>query len=128
MNPIYPASYPFLYAPVVEYALSLPTYTLFDKGYDRYPLRKSVSDRFRTERVWRRDKSQTTGIFQLGMKKNLDYILSLCAKGHFVQRELIEKEELEKTISLISHGDTNDLWPFTHLASAEIFLSYWDKS
>lgn len=122
-----PTFYPFLYEPVMEFALSFPTYELFKEGYDRYPLRKSVSDKFKTETVWRRDKSQTTGLFQLGMKRNLDHVLDLCLDGHFVKQGLIEKEGLQNTINLISNGDIKHMWPIMHLASTELFLRYWDE-
>jgi len=122
-----PTYYPFFSEPVVEHALAQPTYKLFDNGYDRYPLRKAISDRFKTNTVWRRDKSQTTGIFQLGIKKNLDFVLDLCLEGHFVKQGFIEKEGLYKTINLLANGDIKHLWPFMHLASIELFLRHWDE-
>lgn len=122
-----PTYYPFLYEPVVEFALSFPTYELFGKGYDRYPLRKSVSEIFKTDTVWRRDKSQTTGLFQLGIKRNLNYVLDLCLEGHFVKQGLIDKEGLQRTINLLGNGDIKHLWPFMYLASAELFLRDWDE-
>lgn len=127
MNQINPTYYPFLYKPVVEFALSLPTYDLFDKGYDRYPLRKAISDRFKTGTVWRRDKSQTTGILQLGVKKNLEYILAICLEGQFAKQNFIDRVGLHKTIIAISNGDTTHIWPFIGLASTEIFLKYWEE-
>lgn len=127
MDKINPIVYPFLYEPVVEFALSFPTHELFHKGYDRYPLRQSISECFKTETVWRRDKSQTTGIIQLGIKKNLDKILELCLEGQFVKQGLVDKEGLRETIMLIGNGDTNYMWPFMHLASTEIFLKMWDE-
>lgn len=123
-----PTYYPFLYEPVVEFALSFPTYELFNKGYDRYPLRKSVSEIFKTDTVWRRDKSQTTGLFQLGVKRNLEYVFDLCLEGHFVKKGLIDKAGLQNTITLIGSGDVKDLWPFMHLASVELFLRSWDEN
>ncbi|HQS84543.1 MAG: hypothetical protein B7Y25_06555 [Alphaproteobacteria bacterium 16-39-46] len=127
MDQAAPTFYPFFYEPVIEFALSFPTYELFDKGYDRYPLRKSVSDSFKTETVWRRDKSQTTGLFQLGVKNNLEHVLELCLEGHFVKTRLIDREALQKTIMLIGNGDPTHMWPFIHLASVEMFLKYWDE-
>ncbi|OJW47907.1 MAG: hypothetical protein BGO67_03180 [Alphaproteobacteria bacterium 41-28] len=127
MNQVDPTFYPFLYEPAVEFALSFPTYKLFEKGYDRYPLRKAVSETFKTDTVWRRDKSQTTGLFQLGVKQNLEHVLAICLEGHFVRQELIDKEGLYQTINLIANGDAKNFWPFMHLASAEIFLRYWDE-
>jgi asparagine synthase (glutamine-hydrolysing) len=127
MSQINQTFYPFLYEPVVEFALSFPTYELFDKGYDRYPLRKSVSDHFTTESVWRRDKSQTTGILQLGLKENLEDVLALCLEGQFVQQGFIDKKGLRQTIMLLSNGDIKDLWPFMYIASVEIFLKHWEE-
>ncbi len=127
MNQVDPTYYPFLYKPVVEFALSFPTYKLFNKGYDRYPLRQSVSDSFKTETVWRRDKSQTTGIFQLGIKKNLAHVLEICLEGHFVKQGFVDRESLRKTIMLIGNGDIKNMWPFVYLISVEIFLRYWDE-
>ncbi len=127
MNRVTPVYYPFLYKPVVECALASPSYGLFNKGYDRYPLRNSISSHFKTETVWRRDKSQTTGLFQLGVKKNLEYILELCLEGQFIKQGLIDREGLRQTIRLISNGDINHMWPFVHIASVEIFLKYWEK-
>lgn len=124
-DPLMPTWYPYLYEPVVDFSLSFPTYELFKEGYDRYPLRKAVSDRYNTQTVWRRDKSQTTGIFQLGVKKNLDSILTLCTEGQFVKNGFVDKEKMEETIKLISNGDTNYMWPFTHLVSTELFLQQW---
>ncbi|MBX9804538.1 MAG: hypothetical protein K2Y18_02150 [Alphaproteobacteria bacterium] len=123
-NPIF---YPFLYEPVTEFALSFPVYDLFKKGYDRYPLRKAVSDSFKTNTVWRLDKSQTTGVFQLGIKQNLERVLALCLEGHFVTHGLIDKKGLHNTITLIGNGDIRHMWPFMHLASIEMFIRYWDE-
>lgn len=127
MDQVNPTCYPFLYEPIVEFALSFPTYTLFEKGYDRYPLRKDVNDYFKTETVWRRDKNQTTGIFQLGVKKNLEYVLDLCLEGQFVKKDLVSREEINKTIMLIANGDNNHLWSFMHLVSVEMFFKYWES-
>jgi asparagine synthase (glutamine-hydrolysing) len=127
MNPINPTFNPFLCHPMIEFALSIPTYELFDKGYDRYPLRKSISERFHTETVWRRDKGETTGVFQLGVKKNLDYVLDLCLDGVLIKQNIIDKKELRKTILLISNGDINYLWPFTYLSAIEIFIKQWNE-
>jgi len=125
VNKINPTFYPYFYKPMVELALSFPTYNLFKEGYDRYPLRKAISDRFQTDTVWRRDKSQITGVFQLGVKKNIEYVLDLCLEGQFAKHGFIDRKGLYKTITLIAHGDLNHIWPFMNMASAEIFLKHW---
>ncbi|NBT86442.1 MAG: hypothetical protein EBT45_08145 [Alphaproteobacteria bacterium] len=103
-HPYYPEQYPFFCEPVVNFALSFPTYDLFQKGYDRYPLRQSISSRFQSDTVWRRDKSQTTGILQLGVKKNIDSVIELCVEGEMVKQGFVDKEGLLQTILLISNG------------------------
>jgi len=122
-----PEYYPFFCEPVVEFAFSFATYNLFQNGYDRYPLRQAVSSHFHTDTVWRRDKGETTGILQLGVKKNIDYVMELCLEGELVKQGFIYKEGLRQTILLISNGDNNDLWPFIQLASIEIFLKIWSR-
>lgn len=122
-----PEYYPFFAEPVVEFALSLSTYDLLSEGYDRYPLRQAVSKHFKTKTVWRRDKSQTTGLLQLGVKKNLEAVLELCLEGYSVNQGLVDKESLHKNILLIANGDSEYLWPFIHIASLELFLKKWEK-
>lgn len=124
-NTYNPEHYPFLCEPVIHFALSFPTYDLFDKGYDRYPLRQAVSSRFKTDNVWRRDKGETTGILQLGVKKNIDYVMELCLEGELVKKGFVDKESLRQTILLISNGSYKDLWSFVQLASIEEFLRMW---
>ena len=127
MHHVHPIYYPFLYRPVVEFALSFPSYDLFDKGYDRYPLRKAISERFKTKTIWRIDKGQTTGLFQLAIKKNMDRILSLCLEGEFAKQGLIDTASLHQTITFLSNGHAKDFWPFMRLASIEIFFRYWKE-
>ncbi len=127
INDPYPEYYPFFCEPMVECAFSFATYNLFKNRQDRYPLRQAVSSHFHTDNVWRRDKGDTTGIFQLGVKKNIDYVMELCLEGEMVKQGLIDKEGLYQTILLISNGDNTDSWSFTWLASIEIFLRMWSQ-
>jgi asparagine synthase (glutamine-hydrolysing) len=124
----FPEYYPFFSESVVNFALSLPTYDLFQNKYDRYPLRQAISSHFNTQTVWRRDKGETSGIIQLGIKKNLDYVLGLCLEGELVKNGFVDKKELLKIILQLSNGDINDLWYFIHLASIEMFLKGWNNS
>ncbi|MBW8308293.1 MAG: asparagine synthase [Candidatus Paracaedibacteraceae bacterium] len=124
-NTSYLEQYPFFCEPVVNFALSLPTYDLFQKGYDRYPLRHAVSTRFKTHTVWRRDKGQTTGTLQLGVKRNIDFVMELCLEGEMVKQGFVDKEGLRQMISLISNGDNAHLWPFIQISSIEMFLKLW---
>jgi len=121
-----PTFYPLMYTPIIECALTIPTYDLYEKGFDRYPLRKSVSDYFKTDSVWRRDKGETSGIFQLSVKKNMQRILSLCLEGEFSKNNFINKDLVHQHIIKVAHGSTDYLWPLLNLLSIEIFLEHWE--
>lgn len=123
-NPIF---YPFLYQPIMEHALSIPSYELYQKGFDRYPLRKAISEHFDANTVWRRDKGQTTGMFQLAVKKNIEKIKNLCSSGQFCKMGLINKDLLFRHIDEVSNGSTKSLWPLVNIISAEMFLVYWEN-
>lgn len=125
IDPSNPTFYPFLYQPIIELVLAIPTYDLYQEGYDRYPLRKCITDYYKIDMVWRREKGQTTGMFQLGIKKNMENIMGLCSEGHFCRNGLIDKENLFKHIREVSCGSTRALWPLINLISAEIFVSSW---
>ena len=122
-----PTFYPLMYQPSVETALSLPSYSLYGEGYDRLPFRRAISKHYSTNSVWRRSKGRTAGIVQLGVKKNLDYILELCLEGRFANQGLLDRDVLSSRIKLFAHGQKEFLWPLLNLISGEIFLKYWDE-
>lgn len=124
LQPVY---YPFLYQPLVDFALSIPCYELFSEGYDRFHLRSDISKRFNYN-LWNTQKGETTGIYQLGIKKNIDYIIDLCLKGYFVKQGLVNGESLRDNIISISNGSTENMLYFMRLASAEIMIEKWNES
>lgn len=119
--------FPFLSQPMIELALSVPTYETYAQGYDRYLVRNSIHSTFKTNIVWRKGKGETSGVFQLGVKAQLEHILELCLEGFFAQNHLINKKLLHENIKGIANGFNDNLWPFAHLLCAEIYLGYWTK-
>lgn len=124
-NKTNPVFFPFFSQPLIELALSIPTYASFKNGYNRYHFRKAISRTFKTNAVWRRDKGETSGIMQIGLKKNEQHILELCLKGKALQTGSFNKELLHKSIKKTIYGQTDHQWPITNLISLEIFLKYW---
>lgn len=122
-----PIFYPLLSQPLIEQVLSIPTYHLYHKDYDRYPFRRSISEYFKTDNVWRSSKGETTGHFQLSMKKNLNIVKSLCYDGHFCKSKFINEQEIKKQIMETSFGSIKNLYCFINLLSAEIFINYWEN-
>lgn len=123
-NPVF---YPFFTQPMLELVLSMPTYASFHDGYNRYPFRKAISDAFKTNTVWRKDKGETSGVMQKAIKKNEDYVLDLCLKGKAAQMDIIDKTLAHKDIQRLMYGKAEHQWPITNLLNLEIFLNYWDN-
>ena len=121
-NPIF---FPLFSQPLLELVLSIPTYESYQDGYNRYLFRKAISDTFKTSAVWRKDKGETSGISQRGLKRNEKLILDLCLDGNIVKQGLINKEKLYAGILGIMNGQTKYQWGVTDLICAEIFMNYW---
>jgi asparagine synthase (glutamine-hydrolysing) len=121
-----PTCTPLLYQPVVEHALSMPTYKLLDQGYDRYPFRDAISKAYKTNHVWRRSKGETSGILQLGMRANMKYLRELCLEGHFARHGLIHKKTLEAHLNRVASGEVIDIWSLMYIISSELFFSFYE--
>ena len=120
--------YPFLTQPMMELALSIPTYHLFHKTYDRYPLRKAIADKLKTSlHMWRRDKGEFSNINMLGLKKNYAYVTSLLLEGQTVSKGYANKNILEDVLKETISGNSDYQWPLLRLVAAEMFLSYWKE-
>jgi asparagine synthase (glutamine-hydrolysing) len=117
--------YPFLDQPIIELALGFPSYDLYSKGYDRFPIRNAISTHFKTTTLWRKDKGNFTAFAQLGLRENLDYIFELTLKGAFVKSQLIDKHKLEAHILRVAAGYKESLQPLTRLIATETFLRAW---
>jgi len=122
-NPVF---YPLFSQPLLELALSIPTYESYSQGYNRYPFRSAISKHFKTNSVWRKDKGETSGVFQMGLKKNKKRIMELCLEGRVAQEKLIDKDLLYKNINDIMNGSIDFQWPLTNLISLEIYMNYWN--
>lgn len=117
--------YPFFSQPMIELALSIPTYDTYKNGYNRYLIRKAAADKFKTEHVWRKDKGETSGIMQRGLAKNADYIHSLCMDGVLANSGLFNKEMLLQNIKETACGLNTYLWPILSFITAELFIKEW---
>lgn len=117
--------YPLFSQPLLELSLSTPTYESYNEDYNRYHFRKAVSDHFKTASVWRKDKAETSGMTQRGVRKNEKYLLDLCLEGVMVKEGLVNKKLLHQGIKDMAMGQGDHLWPIMNLVSAEIFMSYY---
>jgi asparagine synthase (glutamine-hydrolysing) len=103
------------YQPIVN-SSGTTTYDSYSKGFDRFPLRSSISNYFNTDSVWRTDKGDISGVMQLGFRKNIKRIVELCLEGHFARNGLIEKDLLWESLKKTVKGhDNQGLWSLDHL-------------
>lgn len=122
-----PILYPLFTQPMLELALSAPSYKLYSKEFDRYHLRKAIHNLFNTESVWRTDKGSILGVIQLGFRKNIKKITELCLEGNFAREGLIEKDLLWENIKKAASGHSNQNVLFLdQLVNLEMFLTYWE--
>jgi asparagine synthase (glutamine-hydrolysing) len=113
--------YPFLCQPMIEQALSIPTYKLFENLYDRYLLRKGIDDAFHPSGIWRRNKGSISGHMQNAIKDQLPQILQLVLDGEFTRAGLVDQNLLEQKVKSVAHGDT-DSYTLINLISLEFYL------
>lgn len=125
-NPKNPIFYPLFSQPLLELALSIPTYETYNSGYDRYLFRKAISDKFGTKNVWRKDKGETSGIMQKGLRNNKQYVLSLCLEGKIAKTGLINKAILHDNIINMMNGQKTYQWQIINLICSEIFFTCWN--
>lgn len=125
-----PIIYPLFSQPMIELCLKMPTDSSYHHGFNRYPFRKAIESKFgNIENLWRKDKGETTGITQLGIKHNKDYIMELCLEGKCIKYNLIESKNrsiIHKAINDMMEGKPDYLWPINNLVALEIFFSLWE--
>ena len=124
-----PIMYPLFSQPMIELSLTIPTFKSYKENYNRYPFRKSVEDKFgHYKNLWRRHKGETTGVTQIGMQENSDYILDLCLNGTLISSGLIDKkykDALHKAFNDMMGGKPDYLWPIENFIALEIFFQLW---
>jgi asparagine synthase (glutamine-hydrolysing) len=117
--------YPLFSQPMIELALSIPSYDSFDKGFNRYHFRKSISNSFNTNHVWRKDKGDTSGSLQLGIKKNQDSIKNLCLNGRLFNMGILKEEGFVNCLKMSINGQSEVNWSLINLVSLELFFKSW---
>jgi hypothetical protein len=111
----------------MEFALSMPTYLSFNKEFDRYIFRESISKRFNTSNVWRKEKQDQLDLLAAGLRFNFCEIKTTCEKGFFYNHGYIDGIKLKKNLNNFNKGLKNklNLWNFANFISAELFINSW---
>ena len=120
-----PSIDPLLSQPLVELALSIPTYEMYGDGNDRIPFRRAFFNYTKNDYIWRKTKGETSGIVSLSFQHNIKTVKELALEGRFAQENLINKELLFAEIMKIQHGSCENAWPIANLLAAEVWLNAW---
>lgn len=119
---------PLLSQPLVELALSMPTYQTFKHGYNRFHYRKSMEKHLKGKFIWRTSKGETTGDFINGVRKNFDELRSMLLNGHLTQKGYIKPDELNRALLELKSGKTDGLWPLINLFVVEKWIDSWNRN
>ncbi|UAW63559.1 asparagine synthase C-terminal domain-containing protein [Mycoavidus sp. HKI] len=128
-TPAYPfkkgTHYPFLCQPMVEYALSIPSYRHFDGPHNRIIVRQAVSEATGYPHLWRRNKGETSGIDLLGIRQHKDHVMAHCLEGFLVKQGYIDPIKTRHAIQESCKGRSEYFMDILHLYAAELFIQGW---
>lgn len=117
--------HPFLFAPVVELGLQIPTYQTFDKGYTRILFRRAMSDLGRPKGLWRTRKSFTSGTITKKFVMNVPKISQLLETSILVSSGLVSNEELDVALEKLRYGILDEYDAIAKILYAQLWLTYW---
>ncbi len=128
-TPAYPfksgTHYPFLCQPMVEFALSVPSYRHFEGAHNRILLRKSVSAATHYPHLWRRNKGETSGINLLGIRQHKDHVMAHCLEGYLAKEGYIDPIRTRTAIQESSKGRNGYFMDLLQVYAAELFIQGW---
>lgn len=117
---------PLLAQPLVELALSSPTYQTFADGHNRFHFRKAMDKHKKGNFIWRKSKGETSGMIILSIRDSYNDISQLVLDGRFAQQGLIDRCSLQQSLNEFRHGKTDNLWPMMNLLVVERWLQSWE--
>ncbi|GAM52135.1 asparagine synthase-related protein [Mycoavidus cysteinexigens] len=117
--------YPFLCQPMIECALSTPSYRHFEGAHNRIILRKAVSTATGYPHLWRRNKGETTGIHLLGIRQHKAHVMAHCLEGFLAKEGYIDPIRTHAAILESCKGRNEYLTDIFHIYSAELFIQGW---
>lgn len=119
--------HPLLSQPLVELALSMPTYQSFKHGYNRFQFRKAMEKHLKGRYLWRISKGDTSGAVVMGVRKNFAFLQSLLLEGQCVKKGFIDAAKLHRSLLEFKSGKVDFMWPIIKLFVVEKWLKSWQK-
>ncbi len=120
-----PIHYPFLCQPMVEFALSKPSYDHFEGAHNRIMLRKSVSAATGYPHLWRRNKGETSGIGLLGIRQHKDHVMAMCLEGFLAKEGYLNLSQVHTAIQESAKGRNDYFMDLFAIFAVECFIQGW---
>lgn len=119
-------THPLLSQPIVELALSIPTFQSFAHGYDRIFFRNAVDRAKKTTALWRRIKGQTTSSMAKACAHHAHDIREIIVSGTLFKAGILDKQWVEIELGKMRHGYVENLWPILHILTSERWIHAWN--
>jgi hypothetical protein len=120
--------HPFLAQPLAEIGLLLSTDQLIAEGLDRVAFRNAVAELVPRSVVTRSTKGEYSGMYQLGLRRNLKFVEAMILEGWLSRNRLILKDELKIELRLAAQGYSANIWPLLHVIAVELWIQAWKGS
>ncbi len=120
-----PIHYPFLCQPMVEFALSKPSYDHFEGAHNRIILRRAVSAATGYPHLWRRNKGETSGIGLLGIHQHKDHVMAMCLEGFLAREGYLNLSQVHTAIQESAKGRNDYFMDLFTIFALECFIQGW---
>ncbi len=114
--------YPFLSQPLVSFAQSIDAYRMYKLKTNRVIMRSTLDRKFNLKSAWEQKKGQTTGVLQMGLKKNKNQVMERVREGYLVKNKMINFDGFRQSVENLCMGSFNDIWPIVDVYTLELFL------
>jgi asparagine synthase (glutamine-hydrolysing) len=119
---------PFFSQPIVEFALRTPTYLFCASGLDRALERCAFGDLLPNDVLRRTSKGGVDSYLLQALRRNIGFVRSLIIDGEIVKRGWIDRDKLERmlTVEHTLHG--SGATSIYRLVAAEGWISTWRRA
>lgn len=117
--------HPLLELPLVQTGLLTPTSALLSGSNDRVALRKAAMLLLPASVAARRSKGEYSGMYQLGLRKNLKRAEGLLLEGWLARNKLVRRDLLRSDLKLAAQGYSPHIWPLLNALAVELWIEGW---
>jgi len=119
---------PYFSQPIVELALSIPTYQFVREGYDRSLQRRAFSDIVPSPVIRRKGKGFLNTYLLKVIEHNAPFVRELLHEGSLARSGLIEREAIDPMLSPAELVSGAGLSTISGLVAAEAWINAWRRT